>query len=82
MFSPASDNVSTGFKCRKLYARGSNPMLPIVSKKWCDGKDESSFCYLRVSDVYIHESCCLGVQRHLSLPMRNAVGFRMALKQI
>ena len=21
-------------------------------------------CYLRVSDVYVHENCCLGVQRH------------------
>ena len=27
-------------------------------------------CYLRDSDIYVHESCCLGVQRHLPTYMR------------
>jgi hypothetical protein len=27
-------------------------------------------CYLRNSDIYVHESCCLGVQRHLPTYMK------------
>jgi hypothetical protein len=28
------------------------------------GKMSDHFCYLGVSGVYVHENCCLGVQRH------------------
>jgi hypothetical protein len=45
---------------------------------WADSVTErmSAFCYLRDSSVYIDEieGCCLGAQRHLSLPMCNVVG--------
>src|SRR5271155_3475561 len=30
----------------------------------CNVEAECHFCYLRGSSVYVHESCCLGVQRH------------------
>jgi hypothetical protein len=33
-------------------------------------KAECHFCYLRNSGLYVHESCCLGVQRHLPTYMK------------
>src|SRR5580700_7847827 len=30
----------------------------------CCVEAECHFCYLRESSVYVHESCCLGYQRH------------------
>jgi hypothetical protein len=27
-------------------------------------------CYLRDSNIYVHQSCCLGVQRHLPTYMK------------
>ena len=30
----------------------------------CCVEAECHFCYLRDSSVYVHESCCLGNQRH------------------
>jgi hypothetical protein len=32
---------------------------------YCNVEAECHFCYLSDSSVYVHESCCLGVQRHL-----------------
>src|SRR5256714_14100433 len=36
----------------------------------CNVEAECHFCYLRDSGVYVHESCCLGVQRHLPTYMK------------
>src|ERR1700734_3006664 len=30
----------------------------------CCVEAECPFCYLRDSNIYVHESCCLGYQRH------------------
>src|SRR5271156_3886187 len=36
----------------------------------CCVEAECHFCYLRDSSVYVHESFCLGVQRHLPTYMK------------
>jgi hypothetical protein len=37
----------------------------IYNSMYCDVEAECHFCYLSDSSVYVHESSCLGVQRHL-----------------
>ena len=39
--------------------------LMIYNSMYCDVEAECHFCYLSDSSVYVHESSCLGVQRHL-----------------
>src|SRR2546421_694451 len=36
----------------------------------CNVEAEYHFCYLTDSGVYVHESCCPGVQRHLPTYMK------------
>jgi hypothetical protein len=42
----------------------------------CCVEAECHFCYLRDSGIYVHESCCLGTQRH-PLPMWDVQGSGM-----
>src|SRR5271156_4047737 len=47
----------------------STPLIPYSAQQCCV-EAECHFCYLRGSSVYVHESCCLGVQRHLPTYMK------------
>src|SRR2546421_8930873 len=47
-----------------------NRGLVLVFGPGCNVEAECPFCYLRWKDGYIHESCCLGVQRHLPTYMK------------
>src|SRR3954449_7988324 len=41
-----------------------------LSDTKCCVEASCSFCYLRDSSVYVHECCCVGVQRHLPTYMK------------
>jgi hypothetical protein len=50
-------------KCVQLKGK-ANDLLSHVTGLLCCVEAECHFCYLRDSGVYVHESCCLGNQRH------------------
>src|ERR1700722_549450 len=61
--------------CRRTFTNplnksqlDSKAKIQHVLDACCYVKAECPFCSLRGSSVYVHESCCLGVQRHLFLP--------------
>jgi hypothetical protein len=54
-----------------LDDNGARKSFPSSSmRKMCCVEVECHFCYLRDPSVYVHESCCLGVQRHLPTYMK------------